>query len=173
MLLGVVLEKARIRKKRPRNSSPGGLWASYSGPRPGILDLDLDLRRRICVAIISSSILRASQHDTRELDFHHPFGPILQFQPSFSKLPRYLHGSFALTLARTKRAEPEDEREHPCRQDRRKVLRVQRAGRGRRDIPSVKSRGYAHPPTRGDDIRLSLKQKKNRSKPSIKEFDRT
>jgi hypothetical protein len=48
---------------------------------------------------------------TRELDFHHPFGPILQFRPTpGNQLPVF---SFAMTLARRKRAELEDERRTP------------------------------------------------------------
>jgi hypothetical protein len=63
MLLGVVLARSRIRKKRPRNSSPGGRWASCSGLAILDLDLHLDLPQfDIHLAIILSSILRASKH---------------------------------------------------------------------------------------------------------------
>jgi hypothetical protein len=76
----------------------------------GFWNLDLDLHYVIHVHHYRLSAEPLSTY-TRELDFHHPLGPILQFPPVFGDpFPRYLYRSSALTLARRKRAESEDER---------------------------------------------------------------
>lgn len=125
---GVVLARSRIRKKRPRNSSPGGRWASCSGL--AILDLDLHLdppQFDIHLAIILSSILTTSKHV-------HP-GPHtrtdLAMSTELRQLSRYLYHSSVLTVARTRWGE---ERKYPCQQDRRKILRVER-GEDEVDVP--------------------------------------
>lgn len=98
------------RTEVPHTSPSGGPWASYSGARPAILDLDLHLdlpQFDIHLAIILSSILSTSKHV-------HP-GPHtrtdLAMSTELRQLSRHLYHSSVLTVARTRWGE---ERKHPC-----------------------------------------------------------